>query len=296
MNYPGSKNSPNVYRQIINQIPPHETWLENFGGSAAVSFHKRPAAVNFLVEINPKVMAAAQSRLTARSSGQLPKTARSEKASDLAVSGNCGPWVCHLADGSVERSKEPQWKFLHGDALRWLGPGSCLHSYICGERTVAYFDPPYILSSRSSGQLRYENEFETEAQHAALLKVIRRLDCHVLISHYRCPLYDRTLAGWRRVDFRAGSRGGPKVESLYCNFPAPDRLHEYTFAGSNKDRRQRLNRRIATLLKEMRALPPVEARSVVAAAAVEFNCWAGETFVPRGKLPATAGAGVRSRR
>jgi len=36
MKYPGGKNSAGTYQRIINQIPPHNVYIEPFAESAAV--------------------------------------------------------------------------------------------------------------------------------------------------------------------------------------------------------------------------------------------------------------------
>lgn len=265
VNYPGSKNAANAYRAIINQMPPHDIYVEGFGGSAAVAFHKRPAAANYVIEINPKVAAAAQSRLTAAAA---------------AVDGDC--------EGPQLLGPRNTWHFIEGDVFRVISPDSWVTAELrrAGKRALCYFDPPYLISTRSSKQLRYEFEAvssaaeDDEPWHGDLLKGLLALGrvCHVIISHYRCPFYDKRLKGWRRVDFRTGSRGGLKVESLYCNFADPAVLHDYRFAGADKDRRQRLKRRIATLQKELAGLPAVEANAIRQAIAVR------ETAIRAGEL------------
>jgi site-specific DNA-adenine methylase len=44
MTYPGGKNGSGVYQQIINQIPPHEIYVEPFLGGGAILRMKKPAA------------------------------------------------------------------------------------------------------------------------------------------------------------------------------------------------------------------------------------------------------------
>ncbi len=43
--YPGGKNSDGVYHAIINQLPPHNTYVEPFLGSGAILRLKKPAPV-----------------------------------------------------------------------------------------------------------------------------------------------------------------------------------------------------------------------------------------------------------
>lgn len=53
--YNGGKNTDGVYHTIINQLPPHSTYIELFGGSGAIIKKKKPAQSNLLVEINRAV-------------------------------------------------------------------------------------------------------------------------------------------------------------------------------------------------------------------------------------------------
>ena len=55
MKYPGGKNAGGSYQRIINQIPPHKTYIEGFLGSGAILCHKRPAEINIGIEIDPTV-------------------------------------------------------------------------------------------------------------------------------------------------------------------------------------------------------------------------------------------------
>ncbi len=53
MTYAGGKNGAGVYQQIINQIPPHQRYIEAFAGGAAIARLKRPASSTLLIEKNP---------------------------------------------------------------------------------------------------------------------------------------------------------------------------------------------------------------------------------------------------
>ncbi len=58
MNYPGSKNGSGVYQQIINQLPPHDLYVELFVGSGAVLRKKRPSLASIAVDIDAAAVAA----------------------------------------------------------------------------------------------------------------------------------------------------------------------------------------------------------------------------------------------
>jgi DNA adenine methylase len=57
MRYPGGKNGAGVYQQIINQMPPHEHYIESHLGSGAVLRRKRPApGRNIGIDIDPQTI------------------------------------------------------------------------------------------------------------------------------------------------------------------------------------------------------------------------------------------------
>lgn len=52
MRYPGGKNQEGITQWIINQMPPHERYIEIFAGSAAVLKAKRAALSSIAVEVD----------------------------------------------------------------------------------------------------------------------------------------------------------------------------------------------------------------------------------------------------
>jgi site-specific DNA-adenine methylase len=61
MNYPGGKNGEGVAQWIINQLPPHQRYIELFAGSGAVLRMKRPARSSIAIDIDPAVVAMVSS-------------------------------------------------------------------------------------------------------------------------------------------------------------------------------------------------------------------------------------------
>lgn len=53
MPFPGGKEGSGVYQTIINQIPPHQTYIEPFAGGGAILRLKKPAAASIAVDIDP---------------------------------------------------------------------------------------------------------------------------------------------------------------------------------------------------------------------------------------------------
>jgi len=129
--------------------------------------------------------------------------------------------------------------------------------------TFAYLDPPYLHSTRSS-RARYGHEL-TEAQHRALLDRARGLRCMVALSCYDSDLYREALAGWRKIQFPAQSRGGLRTETLYMNYPEPTpaELHDARFVGENFRQREVSKRRVETILRKINRLSAEERAALI---------------------------------
>jgi hypothetical protein len=66
MPYLGGKASDGVYQFIINQIPPHQLYIEPFLGGGAVMQFIRPAAHSIGIELDPNVARAATAKMAGR--------------------------------------------------------------------------------------------------------------------------------------------------------------------------------------------------------------------------------------
>lgn len=91
-----------------------------------------------------------------------------------------------------------------------------------------YVDPPYVQQTRSkarnSSRKNYRHEL-TDEDHRELLETLIGLSGMVVLSGYRCPLYDAQLDGWVRKDKAARADGAqPRIESLWLNEAAAGAL------------------------------------------------------------------------
>ncbi|MCU0293711.1 MAG: DNA adenine methylase [Thermoanaerobaculaceae bacterium] len=90
-----------------------------------------------------------------------------------------------------------------------------------------YVDPPYVPETRAewtSSQRCYRQDMTT-AEHEELAAVLSQARGFVVLSGYRCELYDGLYAGWRTVS--RGSRAGfdtPRVETLWLSPATAERL------------------------------------------------------------------------
>lgn len=129
-------------------------------------------------------------------------------------------------------------------------------------RALIYADPPYLHATRSS-RARYRCEY-TDADHVRLLACLSRLPAAVIVSGYPSALYDELLPGWRTHEFQVMTRGGPRTEKLWMNYPA-DSAHWAAFAGENFTDRQRIKRKAARWAADYRRLPAGERTAILAA-------------------------------
>jgi DNA adenine methylase len=91
------------------------------------------------------------------------------------------------------------------------------------EEAVHYVDPPYVHSTR---QLRsrapsYKHEL-TDEMHREMAAGLSGLRGLVVVSGYRCDLYDELFDGWQRIDAAAHADGArDRVESLWLSRGCP---------------------------------------------------------------------------
>lgn len=140
-----------------------------------------------------------------------------------------------------------------------------------GKEMFIYCDPPYLLSSRTSGKELYSIEF-TVYDHIQLLTAVWALDAYCMISHPRNRLYDEFLHGWRRVDQLVNYNGTTTIESIYMNYAVPANLMTYEYLGADCWDRQRIKRMKENFISKLHRLDPQSRNMLMAAATEEFCC------------------------
>lgn len=102
-----------------------------------------------------------------------------------------------------------------------------------GPETLFYVDPPYPHSSRNMlrGNASYAVEMADE-DHASLAEVLKSVSGMVVLSGYRCKLYDRDLyPDWKSVEREHWADGArPRTEVLWLNEAAANHLSQTTLA------------------------------------------------------------------
>lgn len=96
-----------------------------------------------------------------------------------------------------------------------------------GPDTLHYVDPPYVHSTRSAKtrgtvtRKAYKHEMDDQ-QHRDLAAALSDLRGMVVVSGYRCELYDDLFKGWQRIDAAAHADGArERVESLWLSRQIP---------------------------------------------------------------------------
>jgi 16S rRNA G966 N2-methylase RsmD len=227
MRYDGGKNGEGTWQWLVNQMPPHDCYVELFGGSAAVLRRKRPAARSVVVEIDPDALAALGME-------DLP----------------------------------PATELVQGDALEWLRAWNAERGKRKTEgRTLFYVDPPYLLSSRRSGNKMYRHEL-SYADHWRLLRMLLELTPEtalVMVSGYHSTLYASMLGAWRSASLRVMTRQGAAVEWLWMNYAEPAELHDWRFLGDDWRHRQKLRRQQRRWVGRLRRMDPMQRQALLAA-------------------------------
>lgn len=152
--------------------------------------------------------------------------------------------------------------------IEWL-PGECGITFLedhgddfAGHpQTLIYCDPPYPHETRTRDDM-YAHEMGSD-DHRRLLELLCNTQAMVMISGYRCDLYDARLKHWRRDDYQTMTRGGVATESLWMNFPEPVSLHDYSFLGENYRERERIRRKKERFRKRFAAMDRLERLAIM---------------------------------
>jgi hypothetical protein len=186
----------------------------------------------------------------------------------------------HLGGGSVLRNKRPALRSIGVDidgevivaARGWTVPNLELHegdaaaflsTYRFTGRELVYADPPYLAETKG-GRRYYRHEY-SDQDHVALLAVLARLDCRVMISGYPSQMYEQALGGWTCRDVVNVTHAGKRTERVWANFAFTSDLHDYDPIGSDFRERERVRRKAARWSQRLALMPELERKAIVAA-------------------------------
>lgn len=238
---------------IIGHFPAHRTYVEPFGGSASVLLRKPRVyaevyndldgeIVNLFRVLRSPVEASELVRLVsltpfARHEFELayqPTDDPVEQARRTLIKGGMGFGSNSIRKRTGFRSNttrsgttpahdwsrlpEPLTQIierLRGVIIEERPALDVIRRYT-GPQTLIYCDPPYVHDTRGlDGRYRHEM---SDDEHEQLAAVLTSTDAMVVVSGYRCDLYDHIYAGWQRVDRATHADGArDRVESLWLS-------------------------------------------------------------------------------
>ncbi len=153
-------------------------------------------------------------------------------------------------------------ELVHDDATKFLA------TYAFAGTEVVYADPPYVPSTRRRSRVyRYDCN---DKQHEALLDVLAKLPCAVLISGYDNDLYRDVLHDWRIERFLAKTHTGLREEVVWTNFAPPRRLHDASFWGNTFRDREGRKRRQTRWLSKFDSMCPIERNQLLELLATRY--------------------------
>lgn len=254
MPYSGGKQSQ--AEAIAALFPPHDHYVEPFGGALSVLLAKSQSKIETVNDINGDLMTfwrilrdqpdqlERACALTPHSRAEYLASRDLDTPTDIERARRV--WV-QLTQGRGSRlGVKTGWRFVHGTNrmalaryldgyLARIAPaaerlhGVCLESRPAADVIAAYerpgaliyADPPYLGDTRHGEQ--YKHEMLDQGSHEALLKQLVASPAHVAISGYDHDLYHDLLAGWEVHRFAATAMtGAPRTEVLWTNFPGGD--------------------------------------------------------------------------
>lgn len=247
---------------IIRHLPPHRVYVEPFGGGGSVLLRKPRSYAEIYNDLDGEIVnlfsvARDQGEALALAC-ELTPFAREEFAGSYEPSADPLEQArrtlirAFMGFGSAGASGQATGFRANSNrsgttpAHDWMNYPDCLRQTVqrlrgvvienrdaavvmqahdC-EEAVHYVDPPYVHATRekrSAKTMAYRHEM-TDTDHELLASTLAGLRGMVVVSGYRCDLYDSLYRGWSRIDHMAHADGArDRIESLWLspNLRAP---------------------------------------------------------------------------
>lgn len=231
--YNGGKG--HLWRFLVSQMPPHETYIEPFLGYGSVMRHKAPAALNIGIDLHNAAV-------------NMVATAMGYEGTAATDAWNA--WRHYDPTGHA-------WVFLCVDAVAWLEDNGWKGN------ELVYVDPPYLMSTRRGGLRRYYEHEMADMDHALLLDLLTELPCQVAVSGYWSEMYADMLSGWRLERVMVQTRQGMAEECVWFNYPTPTVLHDARWIGSGFRERERIKRKKERWCRRLREMDGLERQALL---------------------------------
>lgn len=242
---------------IVGHFPPHEHYVEPYGGSLSVLLAKPRSRMETVNDLDRSLMTfwrvlrdrpqdlAWACALTPHSRAELAESRTSLTGlNELEIARRI--WVAlsqsrtgtlrhtgwrHFVDpagsnigmpgylaGYVDRIP-PAAERLRGVSLECQPALELIARYGRSDDVLLYVDPPYLGTTRCSGA--YRHDMPAEEDHRELATALQTCRAAVVLSGYDSPLYAELYAGWHvtRINTRTGQGGNhqERTEVLWSN-------------------------------------------------------------------------------
>lgn len=242
---------------IISHFPKHRTYVEPYGGAGSVLLQKSRAYAEVYNDLNQELVNlfcilrdATRARELERHL-RLTPFARDEytfawEPSDEPIERARRLLIrCYMGFGSAAYNSKHATGFrnhsegTHVPAREWASYPDALPAIVerlrgvivenrpaleviaehDSPQTLIYADPPYPHTTRKKRQITNYGHFEmTDDDHRELAGVLRSASGMVVLSGYRCALYDELFGDWERSEREAYAAGARKrIECLWLN-------------------------------------------------------------------------------
>jgi DNA adenine methylase len=233
---------------LLPLIPPHDTYVEVFGGGASLLFAKSPSSAEAYNDLNsglvnlfrvlrdPEKFQRFQhiASLTlysreeyhecrntwATCEDEVEKARRFFVVARQSFGGRFGAGWGFAVEKDASRSIAGPWastvdglKIIH-QRLRMVqvehSDFRTLLARYDRPETFFYVDPPYVADTRKAGGYAHEMSLD---DHADLVRLLLGLQGKAMLSGYAHPLYDPLeAAGWVRKDFAVSCRAAGRTK------------------------------------------------------------------------------------
>lgn len=232
--------------RIISHFPEHWTYVEPFGGSAAVLLAKAPSRIEVYNDIDRDLVNLFQVLRDPKTSKRLQAACESTLYSraEFEIAQKAHPDPVEAARCFIVRQRQShggmgqRWSYCIEDAQggmssavrRWLSgierlpaihrrlkqvqieadDWSIVIGRYDGPRTLFYLDPPYAAGTRVGGGYRHELSDDDQER---LIDALLRIKGMAVLSGYRCEYHaPLEAAGWQRVDYEVPAYMSPRRE------------------------------------------------------------------------------------
>lgn len=238
---------------ILGFFPPHQTYVEPYGGAAGVLMQKPRAYAEIYNDLDDdivNVFRVLQDKNASETLTRLltltpyarrefeqayePSPAPIERARRTLVRAFMGFGSSGSTKGSTGFRSDMQRTYgtashlwaeypdaiasfcqrLQGVLIENRPALDCIRQYDHAD-TLHYIDPPYVLDTRITLGHRYYRHEMNDAEHEELLSVLLTLDGFVIVSGYETDLYDDYLHMWQkyRTQSRISSGRGTSIRT-----------------------------------------------------------------------------------